>query len=42
MGPGNQFQAFFNFQRIFRKKESKEGCMLTWKNFDSFPITYLI
>ena len=42
MGPGNQFQALFNFQKILCKKDSKEGSMLIWTNFDSFVLTYLI
>ena len=41
MRPGNQFQAFFNFQIILCKMESEEVSMLIWINFDSFAITYL-
>ena len=36
------FQALFKFQRILYKKRSKEASILTWTNFDSFAITYLI
>ena len=42
MKPGNQFQALFNFRRILCKKDSEEGSMLIWTNFDSFAIAYLI
>ena len=42
MGPGNLFQALFNFQGIPCKKESEEVIVLIWTNFDKFAITYLI
>ena len=42
MWRGNWFQALFTFPRILCKKESEEVCMLTFTNFDSFAITYLI
>ena len=41
MWPGNQFQAFFNFQIILCKMESEEVSMLILINFDSSAITYL-
>ena len=34
------FRPFFSFQGILCKKESEVVCMLTWKDFDSFAITY--
>ena len=42
MWPENSFQALFNFQRILHKKDSVEEGMLTWANFASFAIMYLI
>ena len=42
MWPGNQFQTFFNFQKIFCKKESDQACVPIWTNFESFADTYLI
>ena len=42
MWPVSQFQALFNFQIILCKKDFEEDSMLTWTNFDSFAITYLM
>ena len=42
MWPGNWFQALFNFQRIFCKKDSMAVSMLILTNFDNFAIAYLI
>ena len=36
------FRLFFSFQGILRRKESEVVCMLTWKDFGSFAITYLV
>ena len=41
MWPENQFQAFFNFQRILSKMESEEVVIvMIWTNFDSFVNKY--
>ena len=42
MSPENNFQALFNFQRIFCKKESEEVSALISTNFASFAYKYLI